>query len=42
MAGRQITREQYRDKVYGGWLGRNAGATIGAGLEGTELRYLQI
>ena len=41
MAVRQITREQYHDKVAGGWLGRNAGATLGVGLEGTDLRSIQ-
>jgi ADP-ribosylglycohydrolase len=41
MPSLQITREQYRDKVHGGWLGKNAGGTLGAGMEGKEIRSVQ-
>ena len=38
MAALRLTREQYRDKIYGGWLGKNIGGTLGAPLDGsTEL-----
>lgn len=42
MAALGITREQYRDKVYGGWLGKNIGGTLGAPFEGSkEIRSLE-
>lgn len=31
-----LSREIFRDKVYGGWLGRNAGGTLGASREGKK------
>jgi hypothetical protein len=31
-----MERELYFDKVYGCWLGKNIGGTIGAPLEGTK------
>jgi len=34
MAALTITRATYHDKVYGGWLGKNVGVTLGAALEG--------
>ncbi len=34
MAPLVLTRDAYRDKVEGGWLGRNAGVTLGAGVAG--------
>jgi ADP-ribosylglycohydrolase len=36
MAALTITRETYRDKVYGGWLGKNIGGTLGAPVEGRK------
>src|SRR5579872_1729031 len=36
MAALNITREVYHDKVYGGWLGKNAGGTLGSPIEGRK------
>src|SRR5438105_11603563 len=36
MAALTLTREQYRNKVYGGWLGKNAGGTLGNPVEGRK------
>src|SRR5207248_3122728 len=37
-----ITRDDYRDRLYGGWLGKNAGATLGASQEGSrEIKALE-
>lgn len=38
-----LTRSDYRDRVYGGWIGKNAGETLGAPFEGSaethDLRF---
>jgi len=36
MAALTMTRGTYLDKVYGGWLGENAGGTLGTPLEGKK------
>ncbi len=36
MAALTITRDKYLDKVYGGWLGKNAGGTLGSPVEGKK------
>ena len=36
MAALTLTREKYRDKIYGGWLGKNAGGTLGNPVEGRK------
>ena len=32
----KINRELYRDKVYGCWVGKNIGGTMGAPFEGRQ------
>jgi ADP-ribosylglycohydrolase len=36
MAALELTRETYRDKVYGGWVGKQIGGTLGSPLEGKK------
>ena len=31
-----LTREQYREKIHGGWLGKNIGSTLGAAKDGSK------
>jgi ADP-ribosylglycohydrolase len=37
MAELTLLRDDYRDKVYGGWLGKNIGSTLGLPVEGSLL-----
>lgn len=36
MKGIGLTEQQYYDKVYGGWMGKNIGGTLGVPLEGKK------
>jgi len=39
MAERTMTRGTYLDRVYGGWLGKSAGGTLGTPLEGKKQTF---